>query len=106
MYCAVHFRTHSPMWVVRPISPGDGYIGSAASGGRSVSDHDYVRLRVITVSTRAAIDSMAGAEERAVIRLRAEQLLAELERDVRADGADPELLGRVVDARKSLAEST
>lgn len=69
-----------------------------------MSEHDELRLRVITVSTRAALDRLHDDDDAdaATVRSRADALLAELERDVRADGHDPALLKQVALARHGL----
>ena len=67
-----------------------------------MSEHDALRLRVITVSARAALDRLHDDADAATVRSRADALLAELERDVRADGHDPALLKQVALARHGL----
>jgi hypothetical protein len=48
-------------------------------------------LRTISVSSRAALNRAATPRERKHIRNRAEELLDELEEQVRQDGNDPEI---------------
>lgn len=62
-----------------------------------------LNLRTITVSTRAALDSVAGNERAAaVVKARSEDLLAELERRVRDNGNDPDVLAGIGRARRAL----
>lgn len=71
-----------------------------------MSEHEDLRLRVITVSTRAALGSGLDPVRAAAIRARADELLDDLERDVLSDGADRQLLGRIGAARIALGEAT
>ena len=59
-----------------------------------------MRLRAIVVSTRAALESLPSASDR--IRGEADALLAELEADTRADGADLDLLRDIEEARSGV----
>lgn len=61
-----------------------------------MTDHEYFRLRVISISARSALTKL-GDSDASVIRMRADTLLAEFERDVRSNGADPELLRRIAE---------
>lgn len=67
-----------------------------------MSDHHHLRLRAITVSTRAALASHLSSGEEAAVRGRAEDLLADLQTDVLANGADAELLDRITEARRTV----
>ena len=61
-------------------------------------------LRAITVSARAALAHATDEAQRARIRDRADELLAELERSVLLDGADPAVLRSVQRERHTLRE--
>lgn len=69
-----------------------------------MSDRDNLRLRAITVSTRAAHESLHGDDDAPAVKARADALLAELEDRILVDGADPELLRRVRQARIGLTD--
>jgi hypothetical protein len=68
-----------------------------------VSADSSVRLRTITVSTRAALQSLERPEHATDVIRMANALLNELERDLLANGADPDLLRGIADARDDLA---
>jgi hypothetical protein len=63
-----------------------------------VSDHDELRLRAITVSTRAAL----ATGDPARIKARADELLAELETIILRDGADPKILAAIAATRREM----
>ena len=67
-----------------------------------MSDHDYLRLRAITVSTGAALRSLVSQAHAPAVITRATELLTELEHEIRSNGADPELLRRISEARAEL----
>ena len=64
---------------------------------------DRLRLRTITVTTRAARRTV-GADPVALqaVTARSRELLAELERAIRANGSDPSVLAGIDEARRRL----
>lgn len=64
---------------------------------------DRLRLRTITVTTRAAMRTVGRDPVAAqAVEVRSRELLAELERTVRAGGSDPSVLARIDEARRRL----
>ncbi len=68
-----------------------------------MGEHQEMRLRVIVVSTQAALGSLLTDAHAGLVRARAGELLGALEADVLNDGADPLLLARIAEARSELA---
>lgn len=69
-----------------------------------MSDRNRLRLRAITVSSRAALRHAHDAADVSRVTRRADQLLAELERSVLADGDDAEVLRQIADTRAAISE--
>ena len=65
---------------------------------------ELLALRAIVVSGRAAVLKASGAQDRELVRDRITELLAELEESVIRDGADPEVLARLDEARRRVWE--
>ena len=61
---------------------------------------ELLALRTIVVSGRAALDKTSNPDDRVAIKERVTELLAGLEAAVIRDGADPEVLARLEEARR------
>jgi hypothetical protein len=72
----------------------------------AVSDkpRKLLELRAIRVSTIAALRSVSSDEEAERVKSMSTELLARLESAVIRDGADPELIAALEDARRELGE--
>lgn len=64
--------------------------------------HELLALRAVAVSGRAALLKTSGPDDRERIKDRVTELLAELESAVIRDGANPEMLARLEDARRAV----
>ena len=64
--------------------------------------HELLDLRSIVVSGRAALLKTASPDGRERIKDRVTELLAELEAAVIRDGANPEVLARLEEARRAV----
>ena len=69
---------------------------------RASAAHELLALRAIIVSGRAALLKTASPDGRERIKDRVTELLAELEAAVIRDGANPEVLARLEEARRAV----
>jgi hypothetical protein len=72
--------------------------------GVSDKKRKVLELRTIRVSTKAALRAVSSDEEAKRIKTMSTELLARLESAVIRDGANPELIAALEDARRELGE--
>ena len=75
-----------------------------ASQPSASTAHELLALRTIVVSGRAALLKTASPNDRERIKDRVTDLLAELEAAVLRDGANPDVLARLEEARREVWE--